>query len=110
MRKRYLLFAAALIASLAASGSPAMAITYGTPDANTHPEVGALIADHAYSDGTWATCTGTLISATVFLTAAHCGDPGQTTARVSFSTHYHDGDKVYIGQYVPDPLYNQSQS
>lgn len=109
MRKRYLLVAAALIASVGAS-SPALAITHGTSDGNAHPEVGALIADQAYSDGTWALCSGTLISPTVFVTAAHCGDPGQTTARVSFSTHYHDGDTVYIGQYIPDPAYNQAQS
>lgn len=110
MRKRYLLAAAALIASLAASGSPALAITHGTPDGDTHPEVGALIADQAFSDGTWAYCSGTLISPTVFVTAAHCGDPGQTSARVSFSSHYHDGDALHIGQYIPDPLYRGAQS
>jgi Trypsin len=110
MPKRYLFAAAALITSLAASASPAMAITYGTPDGNTHPEVGALIADQAYSDGTWATCSGTLVSPTVFVTAAHCGDPGQTTARVSFSSEYKDGDKLYIGQYIADPLYSGAQS
>jgi hypothetical protein len=105
-----MLIAAALIASLATSASPAMAITYGMPDGGTHPEVGALIADQAFSDGTWAYCSGTLVSPTVFVTAAHCGDPGQTTARVSFSTHYHDGDAVYIGQYVPDPRFGGAQS
>jgi hypothetical protein len=110
MRKLFILIAAALIASLAASASPAWAITYGTPDGNTHPEVGALIADHAYSDGTWAYCSGTLVSPTVFVTAAHCGDPGQTTARVSFSSRYRDGDQVYTGRYVADPLYNNAQS
>ena len=110
MRKRIILVVAALTVSLAASASPAWAITYGVPDANTHPEVGALIADHAYSDGTWAYCSGTLVSATVFVTAAHCGDPGQTTARVSFSTHYSDGDQVYTGRYVADPLYSGAES
>ena len=42
---------------LAFSGS-ALAIVYGQADANRHPSVGALLAPHAYSDGTWATCTG----------------------------------------------------
>jgi hypothetical protein len=110
MRRKIVIIAAALSVSLAASASPAMAITHGTPDGATHPEVGALIADRAFSDGTWAYCSGTLVSPTVFITAAHCGDPGQTTARVSFSTHYQDGDVVYIGHYVPDPLYNRAQS
>jgi Trypsin len=91
-------------------GSPAGAITYGVPDGTAHPQVGALIADHAYSDGTWAYCSGTLVSATVFVTAAHCGDPGQTTARVSFSSHYQDGDKVYVGRYIPDPRYGGGES
>jgi hypothetical protein len=110
LHRRLLLIAATLIVSLAASGSPASAITYGVPDAGAHPEVGALIADHAYSDGTWAYCSGTLVSATVFVTAAHCGDPGQSTARVSFSTHYTDGDKTYTGRYVADPFYSGAQS
>jgi hypothetical protein len=110
MRSRILVVAAAATVMLAATASPASAITYGVPDGNTHPEVGALIADTAYSDGTWAYCSGTLISPTVFVTAAHCGDPGQTTARVSFSSQYHDGDTVYTGAYVPNPLYNGAQS
>ncbi|MBX6386031.1 MAG: trypsin-like serine protease [Microbispora sp.] len=67
--------------------------------------MGALIADAQQGDGTWAYCTGTLISPTVFLTAAHCGHKGQQTARVSFSSHYRAGDKLYVGRFVPDPRY-----
>jgi secreted trypsin-like serine protease len=96
-------------ACLAAAVGSASAITGGTPDGQAHPEVGGLVADHAYSDGTWLYCTGTLISPTVFLTAAHCGDPGQTTARVSFSTAYQDGDTTYTGSYQPDPAYRGAQ-
>lgn len=97
-------------AVILATGTPAAAITYGTPDGTTHPQVGALIADQAYSDGTWAYCSGTLVSPTVFVTAAHCGDPGQTTARISFSSHYHDGDVTYTGRYIPDPRYGGAES
>jgi V8-like Glu-specific endopeptidase len=110
MRRRFgpvVLAAAALVALTAA---PASAITNGVPDGNAHPEVGALIADTVFSDGTWAYCSGTLIAPTVVVTAAHCGDPGQTTARVSFSTHYHDGDTVYVGDWVPNPRYRRAQS
>jgi hypothetical protein len=110
MRTRVTLVALALAAFAVGLSSPAWAITYGSPDGNTHPQVGALIADQAYSDGTWAYCSGTLISPTVFVTAAHCGDPGQTTARVSFSSHYQAGDKIYAGRYVPDPRYGGAQS
>jgi hypothetical protein len=110
MRKRALLIALGLAAPLAVAAGPAAAITYGSPDGDAHPQVAALIADHAYSDGTWAYCTGTLISPTVLVTAAHCGDPGQTSARISFSSSYKPGDKTYSGSYVPDPQYSGSQS
>lgn len=109
MRKRFLLASLGAAASLLAA-APASAITYGSPDGNAHPEVGALIADQAYSDGTWAYCSGTLVSPTVFVTAAHCGDPGQTTARVSFAGKYESGARTYSGRYVPNPQYSGSQS
>src|SRR4029079_15061637 len=63
--------AAALTFALAFA-APAGAITFGTADGNGHPNVGGLVAEQAYSDGTWTYCSGTLISPTVFLTAAHC--------------------------------------
>src|ERR1700738_4832308 len=100
----FVMVLAALIASIA---SPAWAITNGSPDGADHPEVGALIADKAYPDGTWSYCTGTLISPTVFLTAAHCGHPRQKIAKVSFTSHYRRGADVHLGQYVPDPRYNE---
>jgi V8-like Glu-specific endopeptidase len=89
--------------------SPATAITNGTPDGNSHPNVGGLVAPEAYSDGTWIYCSGTLISPTVFLTAAHCGEDGERVA-VTFDTAYQEGDKLYYGTFEADPLYNQSQS
>jgi Trypsin len=89
--------------------SPAAAITNGTPDGNKHPNVGGLVAATQYSDGTWIYCSGTLISPTVFLTAAHCGEDGERVA-VTFDTAYQDGDKLYYGTFEADPLYNQSQS
>ena len=65
----------------------ASAITNGEPDGNAHPFVGALLAPVAYSDGTWETCSGTLISPTVFLTAAHC-DQDVTRVAVTFDSTY----------------------
>jgi secreted trypsin-like serine protease len=109
MRLRLPFLVLTTAACLAASVGSASAITGGTPDGQVHPEVGGLVADQAYADGTWLYCTGTLISPTVFLTAAHCGDPGQTTARVSFSTAYKDGDPTYTGSYKPDPAYRSAQ-
>jgi secreted trypsin-like serine protease len=87
---------------------PSGAITNGSPDGAQHPNVGGLVAPVAYSDGTWITCSGTLISSTVFLTAAHCGSDGQQ-ARVTFSTAYHDGDQVYGGVFRADPNYQKAQ-
>ncbi|MCT9929873.1 trypsin-like serine protease [Planotetraspora sp. A-T 1434] len=98
----FVVIVAALVVGVA---SPSWAITNGSPDESGHPEVGALIADKQNDDGTWSYCTGTLISPTVFLTAAHCGARRQKTARVSFASHYEPGAPVYTGRYVADPLY-----
>jgi V8-like Glu-specific endopeptidase len=99
---------ALLIGGLLA-GPPAMAITNGTLDGNRHPSVGGLVSPTQYSDGTWLYCSGTLISPTVFLTAAHCGSDGERVA-VTFDSDYEDGDKVYYGTFQADPLYPGSSS
>jgi len=105
---RRLVTIAAICAALA-SAAPARGITNGALDGNTHPNVGGLVAPTAYSDGTWLYCSGTLISSTVFLTAAHCGEEGERV-RVTFSSAYEDGDKVYEGTFRADPLYNEAQN
>ncbi len=98
-----------LLAALLVPASAA-AITYGVPDGSGHPEVGALLAPTAYSDGTWAVCSGTLISPTVFLTAAHC-DQGLSRVAVTFDSTYVAGrSKVYWGTWIADPAYNPAQS
>jgi V8-like Glu-specific endopeptidase len=85
------------------------AITNGVPDGNGHPEVGALLAQQAFSDGTWEECTGTLISPTVFLTAAHC-DEGVSRVAVTFDTSYSaPKGTTYWGTWHADPAYNQAQ-
>ena len=104
---RRLITAAVLVAALT-SVSSASAITDGTADGSAHPNVGGLVAPVAYSDGTWIYCSGTLISPTVFLTAAHCAEASDQV-RVTFDTAYQDGDKTYSGTFHGDPAYNQSQ-
>ena len=106
--RRMALIVALLAGALAVVPSVA-AITNGTVDGNGHPNVGGLVAPTAYSDGTWLYCSGTLISPTVFLTAAHCGDNGERV-RVTFDAAYVDGDTTYTGTFNGDPLYNQAQS
>jgi V8-like Glu-specific endopeptidase len=102
----------ALLAALAAAlitAAPAGAITNGTADGNRHPNVGGLVSPTQYSDGTWIYCSGTLISPTVFLTAAHCADVSDRV-RVTFDPAYQAGDKVYTGTFHADPAYNQTTS
>jgi secreted trypsin-like serine protease len=103
MRRRLLLTAALLLAVLLPA-APASAITNGAADGNGHPNVGGLVSLTQYSDGTWIYCSGTLISATVFLTAAHCGEEGERVG-VTFDPDYVAGDKVYYGTFHADPLY-----
>jgi secreted trypsin-like serine protease len=98
----------ALVAALIAA-PPAAAITNGTPDGQRHPNVGGLVAPTQYPDGTWLYCSGTLISPTVFLTAAHCAEDGERVG-VTFDTAYEAGDRVYYGTFEADPLYSQVQS
>src|SRR5665811_1755745 len=105
---RRLVMGFALLVSLSVA-APAEAITNGGADGNQHPNVGGLVAPTAYSDGTWLYCSGTLISPTVFLTAAHC-DEGTARVTVTFDPDYKAGDKTYTGTWYADPLYNQKQS
>jgi hypothetical protein len=99
----------ALLFALLAVASPAHAITYGELDGTRHPNVGGLVSPIQYSDGTWLYCSGTLISPTVFLTAAHC-DEGTAQVTVTFDPDYQAGDPTYTGTWHADPLYNHRKS
>ena len=106
--KRITVAAGALVAVLTVAGA-ALAITYGSPDGNGHPNVGALLAPTPYSDGTWATCTGTLIAPTVFLTAAHC-DQGVARVAVTFDSSYDASTGTsYWGTWNADPAFTKAQ-
>jgi hypothetical protein len=108
--RRIILAGVAVVVATLAFATPAGAITYGVPDGNGHPEVGALLAPKPYSDGTWATCSGTLISPTVFLTAAHC-DQDVSRVAVTFDSSYDAATgTTYWGTWHADPNYNQAQS
>jgi hypothetical protein len=72
--------AVAALLALAVVASPASAITKGgVPDAGEHPQVGQLLfyvpdaPTSLYPDpGGWFSCSGTLASGTVVVTAGHC--------------------------------------
>ncbi|GIH53324.1 hypothetical protein Mro02_02380 [Microbispora rosea subsp. aerata] len=102
---RFVPFVMILACLVGGIATPAGAITHGSLDRADHPEVGALVGDKPEHDGTWTYCTGTLISPTVFLTAAHCRREGKETVRVSFASHYRPGSAVFTGRFVADPRY-----
>ncbi len=97
-----------LFAALLLIAVPAQAITNGEPDGTRHPNVGGLVSATQYPDGTWIYCSGTLISPTVFLTAAHC-DEGTEQVTVTFDPAYEAGDQTYTGTWYADPLFSQQQ-
>jgi hypothetical protein len=88
------------------AASPAAAITYGTLDGNAHPEVGGLVG--TFDSGTFPYCSGTLISPTIFLTAAHC-DIGESEVWVTFDSAYTSGSTLYSGTYHANPGYGPRQ-
>ena len=102
---RRTLVLSALLLALAAA--PALAITYGQPDGNLHPEVGALVGH--FTSGTFPYCSGALVSPTVFVTAAHC-DLGTSRVFVTFDSEFSSKSKLLAGTFYGDPLYNQTQS
>ena len=64
--------------------TPASAITNGQPDEGRHPDVGALVSHNGKDRKPHLLCTGTLLSSTVFLTAAHCLVDEPTKLYVAF--------------------------
>jgi secreted trypsin-like serine protease len=90
------------------AGTQAQAITHGSIDGSKHPAVGALV-DYGRSGAAYAFCTGTLISPTVMLTAAHC-NPGVATVKVTFESKVTNAAVMHVGRYTAHPGYNQAQS
>jgi hypothetical protein len=95
VRRLILVLATMGVAVLLASGA-ALGITNGNPDTNApyrYPYVGALV------DEGGAYCTGTLISPTVLLTAAHCypwveGDPSYVACDPSYTIDKEESDAI----------------
>ena len=67
------LIASLTIVGLLVAVAPVVTVTNGQPDGNGHPYVGLAI--QAAPAGGFFLCSGSALSATVFLTSAHCFDP-----------------------------------
>ena len=93
-KKRLVAFGATLAVAAGVLATSAFALVGGTPDGNQHPYVGAL----ATHDG--RLCTGTALSATVMVTAAHCFGAGEV---VAISTAEHFAGPRSIGVVIPHP-------
>ena len=113
VRRRFFeVFGVLAVIGLMALGSPASAITWGDID-TTHPNVGAILIVHL--DGSVGEfCSGTLVSARVFLTAGHCTDALTAAAfpasrlRISFAPNvYAEGAvRLAVSGYHNHPDYN----
>lgn len=107
MRRHIVLLAGVLALSLA---GPAQAITNGSPDGEGHPNTGALVAEDWLRPGQKdVLCTGTLISPTVYLTAAHCTSYleslGISQVWVTFDAKFSAQSKLYSGRMYTHPGY-----
>lgn len=87
-----------LAGALAIGIVPAGAVTDGTPDQNGHPYVGLMIAKGADGNPLWR-CSGTLMSATVFLTAGHCTEAPAASIVLWFDSGY--PDQIPLGSGYP---------
>jgi hypothetical protein len=86
----------------------AAAVTFGVPDGSGHPYVGTILFQRP--DGFYS-CTGTMLSPTVMLTAGHCTEEGGVanvrtwvtfTPQIQFSTGC-QGNLACLINYFNDP-------
>jgi hypothetical protein len=104
VRRLILVLATIGVAVLWASGA-ALGITGGTADTtkpHRYPYVGALV--DRFDGETYPYCTGTLISPTVLLTAAHCYPETTRYFGVTFEAKYTASSTLYRGTFHEDPI------
>ena len=96
MSVRFVLENLLLAAVTLTTAGSAYAITFGQPDGDEHPYVGTLVF---MQNGTgYYSCTGTLISPRVMLTAGHCVEEGgvkNSVTYVRFTEHARQGRENY---------------
>lgn len=90
MRKTLALFVVLAAAVFVAPAS--QAITDGELDLNGHPYVGLMVAQDGDGNPLWR-CSGTLLSAKIFVTAGHCTESPAERVEIWFD----DGSPIPIG-------------
>lgn len=88
--------------ALTAFSSPAPAITWGTPDAQAHPQVVSIIFRRP--DGYYS-CTGTLLTPYVVLTAGHCTEEAGVVNSGTWVRNDPDIDAAFAAE---RPLYGST--
>lgn len=105
-----------LALSLPAVWSQTKTITFGQPDGERHPNVGALVAEYIVPGQKDVICSGTLIGPGVFLTAAHCTAYLQSIGIaasqvwVTFDAQFRDSGTFHKGTMHTNPAYNWRQA
>lgn len=94
--RKLLALTAVLVGALALGLAPAGAITNGTPDGEGHRYVGLMVAKNAAGVPLWR-CSGTLMSATVFMVAGHCTEAPAASIAVWFSSGSPNGIPLGAG-------------
>ena len=86
-----------------------LCVTNSSLDNNHHPNVGTIVAEFVTPGVKSQACSGTLISATVFLTAGHCvailQSRGVTQVWVTFDPIFSSSSTLYPGTMHLNPLF-----
>jgi V8-like Glu-specific endopeptidase len=89
LRQIYALIAT-LVLTFSVAAMPTNAITDGELDGKGHPYVGLMVAQDADGNPLWR-CSGTLMSATLFMTAGHCTEAPAAHIEIWFDADVESG-------------------
>lgn len=102
---RRLALIVAVIASLVIGSAPAAAVTDGSLDGNGHPYVGLMVASDANGAPLWR-CSGTLVSARLFVTAGHCTEAPAAHAEIWFAADVQANSNHFLADGSVNPNWN----